>query len=77
MPRLSCTQFVLTCWTVPEQQRSVDSHENVERRQIEPAGLHTWPWSQRPTVAPAAFAHVVFDFMPSGRPVAPQQSVSF
>ena len=43
MPRLSCTQFVLTCCTVPEQQRSVASHEKVERRQIEPAGLHLWP----------------------------------
>ena len=41
MPRLSWTQLVLTCCTVPEQQRSVESHENVESRQIEPAGLHT------------------------------------
>jgi hypothetical protein len=77
MPRLSCTQFVFTCWTVPEQQRSVAEHENVESRQMEPAGLHLCPWSQRPTVAPAALLHVVFTSVPSGRPVAPQQSVSF
>jgi hypothetical protein len=43
MPRLSCTQFVFTCWTVPEQQRSVAEQENVESRQIEPAGLHLCP----------------------------------
>ena len=43
MPRLSCTQFVLTCCTVPEQQRSVDEHENAASRQIEPAGLHLLP----------------------------------
>jgi hypothetical protein len=60
MPRLSWTQFVLTVWTVPEQQRSVDEQENAARRQIEPAGLHLLPWSQRPTAAPAALLHVVF-----------------
>jgi hypothetical protein len=43
MPRLSWTQFVLTVCTVPEQQRSVDSHENVESRQMDPAGLHLCP----------------------------------
>jgi hypothetical protein len=43
MPRLSCTQFVFTCCTVPEQQRSVASQENAASRQIEPAGLHLWP----------------------------------
>jgi hypothetical protein len=77
MPRLSCTQFVFTCCTVPEQQRSVASHENAASRQIDPAGLHLCPWSQRPTVAPAAFAQVVFASAPSGRPAAPQQSLSF
>jgi hypothetical protein len=43
MPRLSCTQLVLTVCTVPEQQRSVAEHENASRRQIEPAGLHLLP----------------------------------
>ena len=43
MPRLSWTQFVFTCWTVPEQQRSVAWQEKAERRQIEPAGLHLLP----------------------------------
>lgn len=77
MPRLSCTQLVLTCCTVPEQQRSVDEQENVERRQMDPAGLHLWPLSQRPTVAPVALLHVVVTSAPSGSPTAPQQSVSF
>jgi hypothetical protein len=43
MPRLSCTQLVLMVCTVPEQHRSVDSHEKAASRQIEPAGLQTWP----------------------------------
>ena len=77
MPRLSCTQFVLTCCTVPEQQRSVDWQENAASLQIDPAGLHLLPLSQRPTVAPDALLHVVFASAPSGRPAAPQQSVSF
>jgi hypothetical protein len=77
MPRLSCTQFVFTCWTVPEQQRSVAWHENAASRQIEPAGLHLLPLSQRPTMAPAALLHVVFASAPSGRPAEPQQSLSF
>jgi hypothetical protein len=76
MPRLSWTQLVLTCWTVPEQQRSVAWQENAERRQMEPAGLHLLPWSQRPTEAPAALLHVVFASEPSGRPAEPQQSLS-
>ena len=76
MPRLSWTQFVLTCCTVPEQQRSVDWQENAASRQMEPAGLHLLPWSQRPTAAPAALLHVVFVSEPSGRPAEPQQSLS-
>lgn len=76
IPRLSCTQFVFTCCTVPEQQRSVAWQENAERRQIEPAGLHLLPWSHRPTIAPAALLQVVFVSEPSGRPAEPQQSLS-
>jgi hypothetical protein len=77
IPRLSWTQFVFTCWTVPEQQRSVALQELVSRRQIEPAGLHFCPWSQRPMVEGGVIEQCVFASVPSGKPVAPQQSLSF
>jgi hypothetical protein len=43
MPSESCLQFSGCCCTVPAQQRSVASHEFVERRQMEPAALHALP----------------------------------
>jgi hypothetical protein len=76
MPRLSCLQMAGFCWTVPAQQRSVALHDSVASRQIEPAGLHLFPWSQRPTAAPAAFAQWVLASAPSGRVAEPQQSPS-
>jgi hypothetical protein len=58
-------------------------HEFVARRQIAPAGLHALPLSQRPIVAPAAFAQCTSVVFPPpelsvepGAPGAPQQSLS-
>ena len=69
---------------MPEQQRSVALHEFVASRQIEPAGLHAFPLSQRPKAAPAAFEHVTsvvcpppLMFVDPGEPAEPQQSESF
>jgi len=50
---------------------------------MEPAGLHAWPLSQRPMVAPAALLQCTFVIMPPltfvdpGAQGAPQQSLSF
>ena len=85
MPSVSSWQLSGCVCTVPEQQRSVALQEAAASRQIAPAGLHAFPLSQRPTVAPAAllqWTSVDWPLPPSifvepGAPGAPQQSSSF
>lgn len=75
MPRLSCLHVFF--WsTLPAQQFALALHDCDCRRQIAPAGEHALPLSQRPTVAPDAFEHVIFDLSPSGSVAEPQQSLS-
>ena len=84
MPSESCLQFSGCVCTVPAQQRSVASHEFVESRQMDPAGLHALPLSQRPTVPPPAgfsqWTSVLFIpplvSVDPAEPFAPQQSAS-
>ena len=84
MPSESCSQLSGCVWTVPEQQRSVASHDVVASLQTEPAGLQAWPWSQRPIVLPGSLAQCTFVgwpeppsiFVEPGAPGAPQQSES-
>jgi hypothetical protein len=58
-------------------------HDIVDSRQIEPAGLHALPLSQRPKAAPGAFSQWTSEdwpppeeFVDPGAPRWPQQSLS-
>ena len=75
-PSASCWQTSGWVCTVPAQHLSVALHELLARRQMAPAGEHLLPLSQRPTAEPAGFEQVTLASVPSGRPSAPQQSVS-
>jgi hypothetical protein len=82
MPSKSCWQLSGWVCTVPAQHRSVALHDVTASRQMAPAGLHAWPLSQRPMVAPAALLQCTFVILlpltsvEPGAPGAPQQSLS-
>jgi hypothetical protein len=75
MPSASWWQ-VSCCCTLPAQHSSLALQLMVWRRQIPPAGVHTWPLSQRPTVFGATFEHFTSALALSGSPGPPQQSES-